>query len=138
MTGTHMRDLQPDWATDVAILELTGSTVTDHGDHLVVRTPDNPDYHWGNCLLVTDASAVDDGARWEARFTEEFPSSHWLAVGLPALPTDTDSWTVRAIELEPLEVLTTRSQPRSAPLADGYTVRELTPDDFETMVQREL
>ena len=62
------------WATDLAILELTGSTVEDRGDHLVVRTPENPDYHWGNCLLVTDPAARNDAARWTSEGKRESKS----------------------------------------------------------------
>jgi hypothetical protein len=40
-----MRDFSPGWATDLAILEHSVSTVEDRGDHLIVRTPDNPDFH---------------------------------------------------------------------------------------------
>src|SRR5215470_5926613 len=42
------------YRTDLAILALEGSQVTDHGDHLVIRTPGNPDYWWGNFLLLRD------------------------------------------------------------------------------------
>ena len=54
-----MRHLPPGWATDLAILELCGSVVEDRTDHLLVRTPGNPGFHWGNCLFVTDTGAVD-------------------------------------------------------------------------------
>jgi hypothetical protein len=57
-----MRDLPIGWATDIAVLQLTGSTVDDRGDHLVLRTPRNPTFHWGNCLLVTDPAAVETRA----------------------------------------------------------------------------
>jgi hypothetical protein len=30
---------------ELAILEHSGSTVEDRGNHLIVRTPDNPDFH---------------------------------------------------------------------------------------------
>ena len=55
------------WATDLTVLEASGSHVERHDDHLVVRTPRNPGYHWGNFVLVTDPSASDDAARWLAR-----------------------------------------------------------------------
>jgi hypothetical protein len=38
------------YRTDLAILELEGGQVADRGDHLVIRTPGNPDYWWGNFL----------------------------------------------------------------------------------------
>ena len=38
--------------TDLRLLEMTGSVIEDRGTHLVVRTPDNPTYFWGNFLLL--------------------------------------------------------------------------------------
>ena len=32
--------------TDIAVNALSGAVVDDHGDHLVVRTPSAPDFHW--------------------------------------------------------------------------------------------
>ena len=37
--------------SDLMLLALQGSTITREADHLVVRTPANPDFHWGNFLL---------------------------------------------------------------------------------------
>jgi len=133
-----MTRMSPGWATDVAILELTGSQVTDRGDHLVVRTPGNPDYHWGNCLLVTDRATVDDAERWTSVFAAEFPDASWFAAGLPAMPHDAQAWAGRDVELEQLDVLTTATGPASAPLADGYTVRQLAGDDWDLVAARDI
>lgn len=126
------------WATDLAILELTGSTVDDRGDHLVVRTPGNPDYHWGNCLLVTDPATVDDAQRWVARFAEEFPGAPWFAAGLPIAPVDGEAWARQDITLEQLDVLAAATVPRTAALADGYSVRQLSGDDWEQVVEQDI
>ena len=126
------------WATDLAILELTGSTVDYREDYVVVRTPGNPDYHWGHCLLVTDKASVNDADRWAGIFHEEFPEATWLAVGLPTMPHDVDAWARHGMDLEQLDVLATASIPRSAALADGYTVRHLTGEDWDTMAAREI
>ena len=32
------------YQTDLALLQCGGSTICDHGDHLVVRTDDNPGF----------------------------------------------------------------------------------------------
>lgn len=40
------------WRTDLALLTASGSKVQDLGTHLLVTTPDNPEYHWGNFLLL--------------------------------------------------------------------------------------
>ena len=92
-----MRSCPPGWATDLAILEHTGSLVQDHGDHLVVRTPANPDFHWGNFLLVTDDAAVDDADRWVAAFRAALPEATWVAIGLPRMPEARDAWLAHGI-----------------------------------------
>ena len=81
-----MRSCPPGWATDLAILEHTGSVVEDHGDHLVARSPHHPDFHWGNFVLVTDEDTVDDAGRWVGAFHEAFPDADWVAIGLPRMP----------------------------------------------------
>jgi hypothetical protein len=45
------------WTTDLAVLRYMGSTIEDRGDHLVVRTPRSPDFHWGNCRMPSDVAA---------------------------------------------------------------------------------
>ena len=133
-----MLGLTSGWATDLAILELGGSTVVDAGDHLVVRTPSNPEYHWGNCLLVLDPATVDDADRWLARFASSFPDAGWVSVGLPVRPAVDDGWAAAGVRLEEDEVLTTRTLPRAAPAPDGYDVRRLAGDDWEQVVAKDL
>jgi hypothetical protein len=77
------------YRTDLAILALEGSQVTDRGDHLVIRTPDNPDYWWGNFLLLRDLKPGSGGS-WLARFAVEFPDAQYIALGLD----QTDAGTV--------------------------------------------
>lgn len=131
-----VRELPPGWATDLVVLELTGSTVEDRGDHLVVRTPDNPGFHWGNFVLVTDPAAGDDAERWVRTFTTEHPSVTWVAVGLVAPPTDPSAWQVLRVQLEVDEALTTRTRPVATSLADGYDARQLDGDDWAQSVAR--
>ena len=69
------------YRTDLAILALEGSQVIDHSDHLVIRTPGNPDYYWGNFLLLRELTPGSGGG-WMARFTAEFPDARHLALGL--------------------------------------------------------
>ena len=133
-----MRELPVGWATDVAVLEHSGSIAEDCGDHLVLRTPSNPTYHWGNCLLVTDAEAVDDASRWSAVFAAAFPSATWVAIGLARLPDDPAAWTACGLELELDDVLSTATLPRQTQLASGYTVRRLDGDDWEQITARRL
>lgn len=69
------------YRTDLAILALEGSQVTDRGDHLVIRTPGNPGYYWGNFLLLRDLEPGSGGG-WMTRFAAAFPGARHLALGV--------------------------------------------------------
>lgn len=58
-------------ATDIDVLPAT-SSVEDRGDYVVVRTPTNPTYHWGNFLMFRRPPSIGDRERWEAAFDTEF------------------------------------------------------------------
>jgi GNAT superfamily N-acetyltransferase len=119
-------DVPLSWHTDIAVLVGSGSSVDEHADHLVVRTPDNPTYAWGNFVLVTDPTAVDDAARWEAVFRSAFPEAGHRAIGLPAAPTDAAAWEARGLEIEHEDVLVRDAPLDRHPLPEGYWVRPLT------------
>ncbi|MFL6022530.1 MAG: GNAT family N-acetyltransferase [Marmoricola sp.] len=110
------------WTTDLAVLRFGGSLVEEHSDHLVVRTPENPAYHWGNFVLVTDAASADDAERWRAVFAAEFPDAKHLAVGLPREPSK-DAW--RGSGIEASDVLVNEGEVLGRPLPRGYTVRQI-------------
>jgi GNAT superfamily N-acetyltransferase len=131
-----MPELPPGWATDLAVLEYSGSEIDDRGDHLVIRSPQNPSFHWGNCLLVTEQVAVDDAERWVETFRAAFPDASWVAIGLARMPGDEVAWTQLGLELELDDVLSTRSLPRQTPAPEGYVVRQLDGDDWERSVER--
>lgn len=131
-----MRTVPPGWATDLAVLRHTGSLVDDRGDHLVVRSPDNPDFHWGNFVLVTDGDRVDDADRWVSTFRVAFPEADWVAVGLTRAPEDRTAWVAHGMRLEYEDVLSTRTLPRQALLPAGYTVRPFAEEDWERSVVR--
>lgn len=61
-------------ATDLDVLPL-GNVVIRRSEYLVVRTPSNPRFFWGNLLLFDAPPGVGDGARWEALFEAEFSAS---------------------------------------------------------------
>jgi GNAT superfamily N-acetyltransferase len=129
-------ELPPGWATDLAVMRHGGALVEDRGDHLVVRTPAVPTYHWGNCIFVLD-DTVDDAERWIRAFHAAHPDAPWIAIGLARYPDDKAAWDAHGVGLELDDVLSTRTLPRQAPLAQGYVVRELVGDeDWEQVVRR--
>ena len=74
--------------TDVALRVLEGAEVTDRGDYLVVRSPDNPDFWWGNFLLLAGWPAPGTGDSWLARFAAEFPLARHVTLGVDSTGED--------------------------------------------------
>lgn len=131
-------ELPARWATDLVVLEASGSSVEDCGDHLVVRSPRNPDHHWGNFVLVADPAAGDDAPRWVARHAEVFPGADWVSIGFVGEPAAA-AWERLGVELEEDESLVIDGMPRLLPSPPGYAVRPLLSDaDWEAKVTVEL
>src|SRR6202030_1284769 len=68
--------------TDVALRVAEGAEVTDRGDCLVVRSPDNPAFWWGNFLLLAAWPGDNDGCL--DGFAAEFPQARHVANGVDA------------------------------------------------------
>ena len=66
--------------TDVALRVAEGSEVTDRGGYLVIRSPGNPGFWWGNFLLLRAWPREGDG--WLDRFAAEFPHAGHVAIGV--------------------------------------------------------
>jgi GNAT superfamily N-acetyltransferase len=118
--------------TDLMLRRMTGSAVEDHGSHLVVRTPANPGFWWGNFLLFGRPPGPGDGARWAGLFAAEFPDAAHLALGVDG----TEGALGDPAERERLgvtsEVLTVLTSSRPAPPArpePQAVLRPLTGDD---------
>jgi ribosomal protein S18 acetylase RimI-like enzyme len=68
--------------TDLGVLTLGGSGIEHHERHVVVRTPSNPTYWWGNFVLFADPVATGDLARRLALFAAAFPHAAHVALGI--------------------------------------------------------
>jgi ribosomal protein S18 acetylase RimI-like enzyme len=77
------------YRTDLLLLGLGGSEIEDRGDHLVVRSPHNPDHWWGNFLLLADVPDPDESSLWLERFALNFPRARHVTLGF-----DTSQGTV--------------------------------------------
>src|SRR6476620_4531681 len=76
----HQRSLG--YRTDLALLRLGGCVVEGRGTHLVVRTPANPTFHWGNYLLLPRPPEPGHAAHWVETFAREFPEPLPRACGV--------------------------------------------------------
>ena len=96
--------------TDLLVRSLAGSEIVDRGDHLVVRTPRHPDFHWGNFVLAGSPLAPGDAARWLTLFSDEFPGARHVAIGIDGTDGEVgevDEVRALGMEAEVSTVLTT-------------------------------
>lgn len=117
-------DPTPPWAdrvplgvwTDLSVAIMCGSQVTDHGDFLVVRTANNPQYRWGNYVQAPTDS--DDAEGWLAVFREHFPNANHLAIGLADRPRD-GAWQAHGFTTQVEDILVNAANLQaSSPPAD--------------------
>jgi ribosomal protein S18 acetylase RimI-like enzyme len=82
----QLSDLRPGWRTDFILHRHAGATVTAHDDCIVVRTPSNPGFYWGNCLLLAEDPADEDVDAWLSRFMQAVgdggPPPRHVAIGI--------------------------------------------------------
>jgi GNAT superfamily N-acetyltransferase len=70
------------YRTDVMARRAEGSEIIERDGYVVVRTPANPEFYWGNFLLLAHPPAGGDLGRWLARFASEFPAASHVALGI--------------------------------------------------------
>ncbi len=133
----------PGYATDLVLLGREGGQVEEHDDHLVVRTPANPTYHWGNSLLLRRAPAPGTLADWLEVFRAAHPGARHVAIGIddPAADPSPEEAVPLGVEVERDLVLTSAPPLAEAPAPDGCRLAWLDPDDdpaWERLVELEM
>jgi GNAT superfamily N-acetyltransferase len=132
-----IRALGPVWETELAIHRASGAVVSERADHLVIRTPDNPRYHWGNFVLVSDAGLASDPDRCLALFADAVPGADWVAIGLVDPPSDPRVWEQRGLEVDVLEALI-GPPPVLQPVPAGYQTRAFSSADWAADLDRAI
>ena len=119
------------YRTDIMVRRLAGSSIIERGRFIVVRTPDNPSFHWGNFLLWPDPPAEDELAEWSATFIEEFPEANHMAFGVDvtAIPERHTFPPTAGLESDLSVVLTAERPPPLGDLGEATTIRPLRSDE---------
>jgi len=127
-----MRITSLGFRTDVALRAAEGAEVTDRGDYLVVRSPGNPDFWWGNFLLLAAWPGPGTGDGWLARFAAEFPGARHVALGVDTAdgpPRTSGKFLAGGLELERSCVLTAAAVQPPPHLNTGAEIRPLESGD---------
>jgi len=120
------------YATDIAILQLGGSEVTDEGDALIVRSPHSPTFWWGNFLLLDRAPEHGSASAWVDRFHHAFPTSRHIAIGINETRADDDTlqgFRDLGLEVEYSTVMTTQAVTPPARINSAAIYRPLVSED---------
>jgi len=72
------------------VQRLEGSQVEDHGDHLLIRSPDEPGYWWGNAVLLSDRPGARRNRDWESLFTQHLPEAQHRAFGVDGVSGESE------------------------------------------------
>lgn len=140
-------ELSLGWRTELIFHRFDGEVIA-ADDHLLVRTPHNPTFYWGNFLLFDRPPQPGDAARWLALFNEQIAQrqseSRHLAFGIDGdadfeLPPD---FAALGVSKFSSVVLTMREpqlrEPRKA-LSPGFVWRALRlPDEAAKAVDLQM
>jgi ribosomal protein S18 acetylase RimI-like enzyme len=77
------------WLTDLRLRELEGAQILARADHVLVRTPQNPAFRWGNFMLLGAPPERGEAERSLGRFKAEFPAAGHVAIGIDGQPAET-------------------------------------------------
>ncbi len=118
------------YRTDLMVRRLAGSTISDHGRFIVVRTPDNPGFHWGNFVLWPGPPRPGEVEEWIRIFTDQFPDAAHLAFGIDGtdFPEGDQPFPDKRLLSDLSVVMTSERPPESRATRSVPTVRPLRSD----------
>jgi len=134
------------YMTDLSILAFQGR-IEDKGEYLVAETPDNPDYFWGNMLVMKNAPRAEDFKTWLDLFQKEFshqPLIKHMTFGWDspeALEGDCQPFIEQGFELEKSIILTVKNNELVQPKhpCPELEVRGLKSDEeWEQAIQNQI
>jgi ribosomal protein S18 acetylase RimI-like enzyme len=68
--------------TDLMVRRLSGAEIVDRGEYVVVRTPRNPTFYWGNFVLFARPAVDGEVAERLEVFAREHPDAAHVAIGV--------------------------------------------------------
>src|SRR5580698_4534467 len=121
------------YQTDLIFPKFEGK-VTDRGKYIVIETPDNLDYVWGNMLVFPQAPTTGDFPGWMELFKKEFqnnPKIRHVTLGWDGTETTTgvsDPFLKAGFQIEHAIVLTAPGVTRPPKFDREIQVRPLKGD----------
>jgi ribosomal protein S18 acetylase RimI-like enzyme len=129
------------YRTDLALLQLGGTQVEDRGDHLVVRSPHNPQHYWGNFLLLDAVPPSADAGRWVERHADAFPGARHRTIGFDGTGgtvADLSGFSALGLSPEAQTVMTASSVRSDAPHREAECRQLSSDDDWQQNVELQM
>jgi ribosomal protein S18 acetylase RimI-like enzyme len=110
----RLSELRAGWRSEF-IRHQFDAQVLERSDCIVVRTPANPSYYWGNCLVLPRAPLDTELAYWRGRFDEEItqhqPACQHVAMGVDQADEGQDlpAWRADGFEIHRTRLLGLRA-----------------------------
>ncbi len=118
------------YRTDLIFPQFDG-IILDRGDYLVIRTPSNPFFYWGNFLIFSQPPTDGDLERWKNLFTQEIGPAEQFVFGWDTLNGElgqVEPFLANGFDLGQSLVLATSSVRTPAKYNRDVLVRPLTED----------
>ena len=94
------------YRTDLIFARFSGE-ITDCGSYMVVRTPSNPTFYWGNFVLFDRPPTSGDVEDWLEVFAKEIPYAKHIAIGWDGQePGDAQAFVAAGLDFEETIVMT--------------------------------
>jgi ribosomal protein S18 acetylase RimI-like enzyme len=132
------------YRTDLIFPSFDGEII-DRGRYLVVRTPSNPTFYWGNFLLFDRPPAPADVMRWPKLFAEEIggpPLTHHQTFGWDSPEGETgaaqafEALGFRLLRSAVLSAVQVNPPPHFAPEVDVRTLQ--TDDEWRLATENQI
>jgi ribosomal protein S18 acetylase RimI-like enzyme len=131
------------YQTDLLFRRFEGEVI-ERPDYLVLRTPKNPSYRWGNFLIFQDSPKAGDLEKWKAVFAKEIgtpPEYNHFVFGIDGVNGeigDIQPFLDAGFELEKTAVMTAQSVNPPPKVNPNCTIRTFTAKDWEDWINLEI
>jgi ribosomal protein S18 acetylase RimI-like enzyme len=129
--------------TDLFFRRFDGE-VLEKESYIVIRTPKNPGYRWGNFLVFEHPPKADDLEKWKAIFAKEIgipPHYNHFVFAWDNLQGEVgviQPFIDAGFKLEKTSVMTAKSVNPPAKLNQKCMIRTFTNDDWQDWIELEL
>ena len=126
--------------TEVLLRGFEGEII-ERSHYLVLRTPKNPSYRWGNFLIFQDPPKEGDLEKWKSGFAKEIGTSpdypHFLcgSDGIDGEAGNIQEFLAADFELVKTVVMTTQSVNQPPKLNQDCTIHTFQANDWQAWIQ---